>query len=233
MLIKFSENFILLLISRWFWWSSSLSSSFRMLTAMRAPTGNMRSMSNCMITTTYISDVELRLYDDMYNSPQKMSSEGGPHRMEVPFTFDYCNFYQAQSKIASTILVLHNSIWVSDPVSDYRELQSEQVLQLMRTFLTWRENFDPIQDRTCLILNFGVKHLQYPTLRFYFFLLRDLVYFSFHLASLEMRTLEMIVWGKYFNFFLTFYMTSSERSWVSLTRPRRRLWWWEGSTWHS
>ena len=45
---------------------------------------------------------------------------------------------------------------------------SEQVLQLMRTFLTWRENYDPIQDRNCLILNFGVHHLQYPSLRFIF-----------------------------------------------------------------
>ena len=36
----------------------------------------------------------------------------------------------------------------------------------MRTFLTWREKYDPIQDRNCLILNFGVHHLQYPSLRF-------------------------------------------------------------------
>ena len=49
---------------------------------------------------------------------------------------------------------------------DCRGPPSDQVLQLMRTFLTWKEKYDPIQDRNPLIINFGVHHLQYQTLRF-------------------------------------------------------------------
>ena len=60
---------------------------------------------------------------------------------------------------------------------DCREPPSDQVLQLMRTFLTWKENYDPRQDRNCLIVNFGVRGLRFPTLRFISFPLRDSVYF--------------------------------------------------------
>ena len=53
----------------------------------------------------------------------------------------------------------------------------------MRTFLTWRENYDPIQDRNCLILNFGVHHLQYPSLRFIFRIVINFVNCNFFIQT--------------------------------------------------
>ena len=60
--------------------------------------------------------------------------------------------------ISSIVLNLHKLC-----LTYCRGPPSEQVLQLMRTFLAWTKK--PIDNKNCLILNFGVPNLQFPTLR--------------------------------------------------------------------
>ena len=80
-------------------------------------------------------------------------------------------------------LVIHQSrLRLIELIKKFKIPSSRQVLKLIRTFLTWREIYDQIQDRNCLIINFGVKHLQYPTLRF-ISKFRNLFHYSFFIQT--------------------------------------------------